>query len=105
MRILLKYRQNTALLHCSNLVTIGTCFWSLPDFCCERRQDLFYVFDWDTKTWSNQYIHTVYPEEYPGGAVEVSMEFLQDDLDCVGIKWPECIQNGTGNFVFWQNVF
>ena len=73
---------------------IGTCFWIISEFCCDRRQDLFYVFDWNTKTWSNQYIHTVYPDEYPGGAVTVSTKFLQADFDCVGIKWPNCIQNG-----------
>ena len=77
------------------MVTIGTCVWLVPEFCCERRPDLFYIFDWTTKSWSNEYTSTVTPEEYPGGAVEVSMEFLPDELDCVGIKWPKCIQNGT----------
>ena len=69
----------------------------MPEFCCQRRPDLFYIFDWNTKTWSNEYTSTVTPEEYPGGAVQVSSKFLQGELDCVGIKWPNCIQNGTSS--------
>ena len=79
----------------SNLVTIGTCMWMVPEFCCERRADLFYIFDWNTKTWSNEYTTTVTPAEYPGSSVQVSSKFLQSELDCVGIKWPKCIRNGT----------
>ena len=86
--------ETPGLIHiASNLVAIGTCYWLVPEFCCDRRSDLFYIFDWETKTWSNEYIDTVSPEEWPGNSVEVSTEFLHEDLNCIGIKWPKCVQH------------
>ena len=65
------------------------------DQCCDRQKHLFYVFDWDTNTWEDEYITPVSTNELPGASVEISTYYLNEKKQCTNIKWPKCIQQNV----------
>ena len=65
------------------------------DQCCERQKHLFYVFDWDTNTWKDEYITSVSTNEMAGASVEISTYYLNEKKQCTNIKWPKCIEQNV----------
>merc|ERR1719468_900020 len=79
-----------------SLALIGTCFWKVYDQCCDRTQNLFYIYDWETNSWSNEDITSLNYNELPGnGAVEISSYYLDPTKRCISIKWPKCIKDNV----------
>ena len=66
---------------------MGTCSWDFNLQCCDRDNNLFYVYDWTNMTWSNQHITPVTSGEFASSAVEVNSYFLDDAAHCINIRW------------------
>ncbi len=71
-----------------NLVVIGTCHWITNEQCCDRNQHLLYVFDWETKTWQDEFITPASTGEFAGKEICSTLLF--------------CVYLGYFSLVFYE---